>query len=145
MGKGNYCPFDEHVSDFEMVYVDIPQFFTEEDKRNVDTWTVQALYDSWVQQLQDDVWNLLPKSFGREEKWELSEYILASNNLLTVRIADNEWSKAIIVRPPLKDGVPLGLAYHHMPVLARRIFVGLAGKGYDLYKRTGPWTSEKYQ
>ena len=130
MGAGNYLPARE-MGDYEMVYVS-GQF-----------------EDFQYRQLIEDVRDLLTNAFWEENEGGVRCEIIAQSNLLDVCVADNQWSIAVFVVPNhmIIDGYPseVNLAYHHLPLLAKKVFKGLDRKGYDLHVRAGAWCSGPYQ
>lgn len=138
MGRGNYLPIDCRWFDYEMVYVDLG--YDPDDCE----WAYQNLKRSIAELAPRSFWEALyfdSAGYGRDE------WVLLANNLLEIRLADNEWSTAVIVRPAayvLEYSELIGLAYRHLPNVARKLFAGLHRRGYELYSRSGPWISVRY-
>ena len=137
MAGGNYLPYPTDV-DVKMVYAEFPPY--EDD----DQWECE-----W-EEIKHVIGDALPKSFCDADTW-VHHYlhVFFENELLQVGIADNEWSWAIVVRPVLDRDTDQpeypGLAYRHIDSVFNRIAAALSSHGYELYQRTGAWTSAKME
>ena len=158
MAGGNYLPYPTDV-DVKMVYAEFPPY--EDD----DQWECE-----W-EEIKHVIGDALPKSFCDADTWvhhylhvffeildsagDLGATERAADRLdligvlLQVGIADNEWSWAIVVRPVLDRDTDQpeypGLAYRHIDSVFNRIAAALSSHGYELYQRTGAWTSAKME
>jgi hypothetical protein len=121
MGAGNYLP-SRDVGDYAMIYVEADDY----------------------ELLKEKILRCLPGSFYPDEKHRTRCYQIAENNLLSICVADNEWSTAVFVCPNdfVLDGRnEINLAYHHLPNIMKRIKAALGG--YRLSVRNGPWCSSR--
>lgn len=136
MGRGNHWPAGANEYEFCMVYVEFPQY------------TSDNQWAHWHSKLTAALLKGLPGSFYKADHWgEHDEFILAHNNLIELRKADNEWSEAIIlrVRQTDEDGRWRGLAVRALEELSKKFFPYLKRQGYKLYVRDGAWQSTEWK
>ena len=145
MGAGNFTFSGEDVLDYEQVYV---HFCGPDEEEDYDG-DVGPYWDDVYEMLVDDIHSLLPKSFTSPTpgSWSRGKgQLVFYNGLFEVRIGDNETSLAVGVLVPETDHTGTNaLAVSKLPPLANKLFDGLYKMGYELYVRSGPWTSGCYQ
>lgn len=117
---------------YEMTYVslDTSNFPEERDK-------VEAVLMSATSDILDfeDYGEVLPSMSNKSSEEKLigkSEYYLLTT-------ADNMWSLAVVIQP--KDVRRVN--QREIQNIRSRCSHALKKHGYEVYKRTGPWTSEK--
>jgi len=135
MGIGNFLP-SLNNNCWEMVYVEYPETYDDDD------------FVIWYEDLMETIHGILPPSFYEpcsELKRRSGMEIVATNHLLDVCLADNEWSLAVIIAAKENDRYEINpLAGHHLELLEKRLFNGLHKNGFHLRLRTGPWTTTSF-
>lgn len=107
----------------------------------------QMNYDDFIADLSRH----LPDSFYAVDRTERGYYdyerIVLQNGLFEIRLADNEWSLAVIVTIRHDDYHPTGhpkFAEFWLSKVASKFFDSLKREGYRVYVRSGAWTSSPY-
>ena len=131
MGRGNYLP--PRMEDYKMLYVSIPM--------SEDEYQTQM----WLDFLEMDIKDALTNSFWFEDnKWLNRESkVIASNSLIDIVIANNEWSVAVVVGNTNLEYFPnqINLAARHIPLIYEKIKRKLKDCGYEFRARNGAWCS----
>lgn len=149
MGRGNWCPSDTNGNTVteNLVYVDVidlmgkPEDMTDQEEQD---WHDQA----W-EQFQDDLVNILPKSFSKADDSDKRAFCynrdvspLFSNRLCYLVIDCQGESYHLGIAFVQRDNAP-GFVHDYMAKLAKNVFDQLA-TFYHLSFRNGAWMSSPY-
>lgn len=143
MGRGNWIPDETRNIDYRMVYVDVFEDLYESLEDGADpALEGQMRYDDFVSEVRD----ALPASFSKDDRWRGRDgFVAASNGLIDVVIADNQWSLAIALIPKHEPGEGCyNLAVRHLDLFADKVFKELSLQ-WNIFIRNGAWMSSPYK
>jgi hypothetical protein len=125
MGAGNVIPhglYDKTSDNYDMIYVfmDDHDGWREEIEHMI-KFTLQAICENYETWLND------------------AEFILCGGKNTLVTVVDNIWSLAVILRP----SDPRYPNWLEMQKIKDKLNDFFHDYGYELYERTGPWTSKR--
>ena len=135
MGIGNYLHNPTTVYS-KMVYVDMP---FDMDERQTDAW-FNRLFKTIADATPD---SMAPVDYPAHHDL----HILAENAVVSVGVADNQESVAVVVRPVLDhdtdEPVFPNLYARHVDQVYQRVVNYLHARDYELSTRTSAWTSAR--
>lgn len=136
MGRGNFLPSNlEGEIGYEMIYISIPEPDSE--------YTCEIECEDFVQMLEEEILNVLPKSYFPEQRYVGDRYVIAQNDVTSIYLADNQYSLALVIHPRFSDYFPTHrfLAVRHLEGTMNKIKTRLKELNYQLSIRTSSWTS----
>jgi len=119
MGAGNYLPRSDRWKDVHFFYI-------------------SHLEDEWeFEDLMSDIENIISPRvhLPSRNQWINDMFLLGDNGHYEVTFMD--WGVYYVIAV----GVTSNLGHRSAELMYRRLVMGLQKMCYELYRRTGPWTS----
>jgi hypothetical protein len=140
MGRGNWIPDTPiYEGDYDLAYVELTDETVAEQEES------EEIYENFYGNLEE----ILPKSFRKLKRGENKKYlsndtvVLYTNQLLlvTADCQGDYWHQGVAV--VAREDAP-AFAQSQIHTLAKRLWKGLAKRGYKLCRRDTAWTCKPF-